>query len=75
MDEKYVGLEGCEDLWELLRSVHQNQGLLEGWLRYFEESTQFSSRPVVVCQNALEESKKLFAHIVDIYSVAFASLQ
>jgi len=75
MDDRYVGLEGCEDLWELLRSVHQNQELLKGWLWYFEEATQFSSAPTVDCSKAVDLSKELFQHVVNIYSEVFSTLQ
>jgi len=75
MDEKYVGLEGCEDLWELLRSVHQNQGLLEGWHQHFRETAPTNSQVMSTCWDAIETSKKLFSCIVDIYSEVFVSLQ
>jgi len=75
MDDKYVGLEGCEDLWELLRSVHQNRGLLEGWHQHFKETAPLNSQAMVSCSDAIELSTRLFACIVIIYSEIFDSLQ
>ena len=75
MDDKYVGLEGCEDLWELLRSVHQAQDLLKGWLRYFNEEAQFSGETAANCALALGAIESVCVHVKFIYSDMFKSLQ
>jgi len=74
MDDRYVGLEGCEDLWELLRSAHQIQGLLKGWLEYFRQQRPVDNDPIIECEQAIDASEKCFAAIVCIYSRVFTSL-
>jgi len=75
MDEKYVGTEGCEDLWELLRSVNQTKGLLEGWKQYYEQAETEDKSSVLDCIDAIGACEDCFASIVLIYSRVFNSLQ
>jgi len=74
MAENYTGLEGCEDLWELLRSVYQNTGLLKGWLQYFKNLPIGNNDPIIECENAIEASEALFESVKRIYSRVFVAL-
>jgi len=75
MDDRYTGLEGCEDLWELLRSVYQTQGILKGWRRYFETQESGITTVKVECQRAVTASDELYNSIRNVYSIVFKSLQ
>jgi len=74
MDDKYIGLEGCEELWELLRSVYQNTELLNGWLHYFQNLPIGNHDPIIECENAVEASEALFECVKRIYSRYFVTL-
>jgi len=75
MDQRYVGLEGCEDLWELLRSVNQTKDLLKGWQQHFESVNPGITDIGVQCSNAVDSCEELFGCVKFLYSQAFNALQ
>lgn len=74
MDDKYVGLEGCEDLWELLRSIHQTQESLVDWLKYFKESPRANNDSIIECEQAISATEHLFGFVQKIYTRMFLDL-